>query len=257
MISKEIKEITKEKYLKKGYNPERFETFWSEYQMCPSFKANQNVQEVGGISEESHFIMRMVTQEKLKEVFQAMKLDLNDPNIQEEEENIGTPGRIAKVWCGANLKDDTELGCGRWIDKPRIAVFPNTNTNTNIPITKRIDLVSNCSHHFISFNTLARGDSYAIISYIPDEQVLGISKLQRITDWVSRRFWLQEDLTKAIYDEIVEVAQTSSVYIKIVNAVHGCEQLRGPQSNDGAFSSEMYGGKFKDSEMRKQVNRSI
>ena len=86
---------------------------------------------------------------------------------------------------------------------------------------------------------------------------MGISKLQRLTDWIARRFWLQEDVTKAIYDEIADAAQTKSVYVKIVNAVHGCEFFRGAQSRDGAFSSEMYGGKFEDPEMRAEVMRSV
>ena len=251
--------LVQQKYVLAGYNPEMFENYYEEYKQCPSFDINENVEVVGGISEQAHFIMRMIVQEKMKDVFEAMKINLSDDNVTEDQEqgNIGTPGRMAKVWMGANLSDMSELGSGRWNKKPRLASFPNTNTDTSIPITKRIDLVSNCSHHMISFNTLSRPDSYAIISYIPDEHVLGISKLQRLTDWVSRRFWLQEDLTDALYKEISDAARTKSVYVKIVNAVHGCEQLRGAQSNDGAFSSEKYGGKFKKSRMREQVDRSI
>jgi GTP cyclohydrolase I len=188
-----------------------------------------------------------------------MKINLKDPNVAEEliDGNIGTPGRIAKLWMGADNNDDSELGCGRWAKKPRLAVFPNTSTSTDIPIIKRVDVISNCSHHLVSFNTKSRPDSYAIIAYIPDKFVLGISKLQRLTDWISRRFWLQEDLTQTLYNEICLAAKTDSVYIKLVNLVHGCESLRGAQSSDGAFSSEMYGGKFIDHKMREQVDRSI
>jgi len=247
-----------ERYLVR-YEEHTFNRAMAEYILLDDFKINQNVEEVNGISEEAHYIMRLMTQYHITKAFKAMKVTLDDPNVEEnlEEGNIGTPGRLAKVWCGSNLSDSSELGSGRWTKEPRIAVFPNTNTSKDIPITKRIDLVSNCSHHLISFNTLNRPDSYAIISYIPDEFVLGISKLQRLTDWISRRFWLQEDVTSAIYDKIADAAQTDSVYVKIVNAVHGCEQLRGAQSNDGAFSSEMFGGMFTDPEMRKQVDRSI
>ncbi len=235
------------------------------YNELPDFKVNENIYDITGeyssviYNDSVHNVMRLATQFYLTKAFGAMKIDFSDPNIQEvvEDGNIGSPGRLAKVWVGANNTDDTELGVGRWTSRPRIASFPNTNTNTKIPITKRVDLISNCSHHFITFSTLARTDSYAVISYIPDQHVLGISKLQRLTDWVSKRFWLQEDLTLAIYDEICSVAQTESVYVKIVNAVHGCEFFRGAQSRDGSFSSEMYGGKFEDASLRQQVDRSI
>ncbi len=233
------------------------------YQALPEFKANENIydslEEGVGYNDDVHLVMRLTTQFYLTRAFRAMKFKMDDPNVAEvlEDGNIGTPGRIAKVFCGADTKDDTELGVGRWTPRPRIAAFPNTNTDTKIPITKRVDLVSNCSHHGIVFSTLTRADSYAVISYIPDKFVLGISKLQRLTDWVARRYHLQEDLTLDIYNEIAAVAQTKSVYVKIVNAVHGCEFFRGAQSRDGSFSSEMYGGKFEDPEMRQQVDRSI
>ncbi len=241
-----------------------FESVFGVYLDLPKFKANENIFDTLGeraeiYTDDVHSITRLATQFYLKRAFEAMKIDLDDPNTMEviADGNIGTPGRLAKVFCGANTNDDTELGVGRWTKKPRIAVFPNENTDTKIPITKRVDLISNCSHHFIPFSTLTRDDSYAVVSYIPDKFVLGISKLQRLTDWIARRFWLQEDVTKAIYDEIADAAQTKSVYVKIVNAVHGCEFFRGAQSRDGAFSSEMYGGKFEDPEMRAEVMRSV
>lgn len=226
----------------------------TEYDNIKVFAPNGNINDTQQISDEAHFIMRMNTQWHLTQAFKAMKMDINDDNITEDLEygNIGTPGRIAKVWTGFDTHDDQELGSGRWSKKPRLASFPNTG-NKHIPITKRVDVISNCSHHFITFSSLARPDSYAIISYIPDESVLGISKLQRLTDWISQRFFLQEDLTKMIYDEISSVAQTDSVYVGLFNLVHGCESFRGAKSSDGAFTSEYYGGAFNDVELRKQV----
>jgi len=248
-----IKQFVKERYLKQGFK--NFNKSWKEYEEIRNFAPNGNVFEGDkGVSDEAHFIMRMCTQYYLTKAFEAMKIDLSDDNVSEnlDEGNIGTPGRIAKVWTGFDTHDDMELGGGRWNRKPRLASFPNTG-NSNIPITKRVDIVSNCSHHFIPFHTLARPDSYAIISYIPDKKVLGISKLQRVANWVSQRFWLQEDLTKALYEEIAEVAETNSVYVGLYNVVHGCESLRGAKSNDGAFTSEYYGGAFEDPELRRQI----
>jgi GTP cyclohydrolase I len=58
-----------------------------------------------------------------------------------------------------------------------------------------------------------------------------------------------------IYEEIAEVAETDSVYVKLYNNVHTCESLRGAQSEDGAFTSEYYGGDFEDAEIRKQIQQ--
>jgi len=229
------------------------------YENTKAFAANGNIFETEDSNEwddKVHFIMRWTTGNYIKKAFEAMKIDITDPNIAQnlDEGNIGSFQRIAKVWCGHDTNDDTELGCGRWSKRPRLARFPNTGKKS-IPITKRIDVISNCSHHFITFSSKARPDSYAVISYIPNKFVLGISKLQRVADWVSRRFFLQEDLTKMLYDEISKVAETESVYVGLFNMVHGCETFRGAQSSDGAFTSEYYGGDFEDINLRESVKR--
>jgi len=69
--------------------------------------------------------------------------------------------------------------------------------------------------------------------------------LQRIANWVSQRYFLQEDLTKALYDEISDIADTKSVYVILKNIEHTCQNLRGVKATDGGFTSEHYGGKFK------------
>ncbi len=241
-------DFVREKF-NKQYPKGNFNLFWNEYNSLQDFKISDNVESVGGISEEAHFIMRTITEYHFVQAFKAMKIDLNDPNVSGEK---GTPYRITKMYTGNGLDDDSELLSGRWSNRPAIANFPNEN-GQRFPITKRVDIVSVCSHHLAPFSTLFRDGAYALISYIPDKKVLGISKLQRIVDWVSRRGHLQENLTKMIYDEISKAAETASVYVKLSGLVHTCESLRGTQSNEGSFSSEYYGGDFDNIELRREV----
>ena len=252
-MTKIEREFIKERFNNR-YGSRNFNRYLKEYKEIKSFAPNGNIFDEQTITDEVHFIMRTATQFHITEAFKAMRIDLNDDNVTEvfSDGNIGTPGRIAKVWCGDGTHDDRELGSGRWSVKPRLASFPNTGNKT-IPITKRVDIISNCSHHNIVFSTLQREDSYAVISYIPDEEVLGISKLQRITDWVSQRYWLQEDLTKKLFDEVALVAKTESVLVALINVTHGCESFRGAKANDGAFTSMHYGGKFEDADIRNSV----
>jgi GTP cyclohydrolase I len=276
-MSKKMKDYIKKRYMLEFYqvafdNSEElsdnieneFAVNYQLYLNLPTFKANENIHEVmsldnnyirADINDRVHFIMRMATEYYLSKALEAMKVDLNDPNIHEDryDGNIGTAGRIAKVWCGKDMSDISELGSGRWNRKPRIAAFPNTDIDSSIPITKKVDLISNCSHHFISFNSLSKESSYAIISYIPEDQVIGISKLQRLTDYIAKRFWLQEDLARMLYEGMVEITNTKSVYVGLFDIVHGCEMLRGPRSNDGSFTTECYGGKFKKKSLRNSV----
>ena len=244
-----LKEYVEEKFQKK-YSKHDFVSAWNEYNQLADFKISDNVENVGGISEEAHFVMRIITEYHFQQAFKAMKIDMDDPNVGGEN---GTPYRVAKMYCGSNLDDDAELLSGRWSNRPQIASFPN-ESGQKYPITKRVDIVSVCSHHTAPFSTLFRDGSYAVISYIPDQKVLGISKLQRIVDWVSRRGHLQENLTKMIFDEVSKAAETESVYVKLNGLVHTCESLRGTQSSEGAFTSEYYGGEFSKYEIRREVS---
>jgi len=250
----------------KKYSKNSFDKSWKEYQKIKPFKINENIFETNpdiNYTKEVQYIVKLCATYYLTAAFSAMKIDLTDPNVLRDKivGNIGTPGRIAKMWVGANLSDDTELLSGRWIKSPRLASFPEDDGSDfgfpltkGIPITKRVDVVAVCSHHTAPFSSMFRPDAYALVSYIPDGKMLGISKLQRITDYVARRGWLQEDLTKAIYKEVANAAGTPNVYVRLYNMVHNCEFLRGAQSSDGCFTSEYYGGEFeKNPEIRKQV----
>jgi GTP cyclohydrolase I len=250
----DLRQFLIERFCRK-YSCDNFEAVFGAYKEITEFDLNQNVFSVSeNFNDELLYMARLVTQYYLTLAFKAMKVNLDDANTTEalEEGNIGTPGRLAKMWTASGLDDSTELLAGRWTKPPRMASFPNTHKQ-KIPITKRIDLVSCCSHHIAPFSSFFREDAYAVVSYIPDEKVLGISKLQRVVDWIARRGWLQEDLTKEIFEEVAKVAETESVYVKLCNISHTCESLRGAQAKDGAFTTEYYGGEFNDPEVRKQI----
>ena len=251
VFTDQIKAFIGERY--RGKEP--FEDMWELYVLLPTFDLNENVLDVtSNYNSDVQQIVRLATQFYLTKAFEAMRINLNDPNTEEDlsHGNIGTPGRLAKMWVGSDLSDSSELLSGRWTKAPRMASFPNTHKQ-KLPITKRVDLVSCCSHHIAPFSSFFRDDAYAIVSYIPDKKVLGISKLQRVVDWIGRRGWLQEDLCRTIFEKISAVAETESVYVKLYNISHTCESLRGSQTQDGAFTTEYYGGEFNDPEIRRQI----
>ena len=253
----------KEKYEKRFGSLENFEKDLKLYKEIEPFHANQNFHEmltdyskrnelpdVEGrfVKNKSlrygvHWIMRSLATYYMEEAFEAMKIDLDDPNTKENALLKSTPGRVVKMWCGNDPEDITELGSGRWNPEPYISTFPNTSDTHEI-VTKEVDLVSCCSHHFLPFSTFDGGK--AIIKYRPNKFVLGISKLQRFTNWAARRFWLQEDLTRYLGEQIKRIADTEDVYIRLEGLVHGCEKFRGANSKDGSLTTEYKSGCFKD-----------
>lgn len=263
-----LMEFVKNHYFAKfpDQTEEDFQLNWELYEKLPAFGANENIHEfIAGnrdeykldlsdeewnyiksepIKPEVHWLIRMCAQYYMTKAFEAMKIRLNDPNITEQNLGKGSPGRVVKLWCGSDPDDTTELGSGRWNKEPTLSVFPNPGTES--VIIKQVDLVSNCSHHFLPFSTLDGGR--AIIAYKPTEYVIGISKLSRFCNWAARRFWLQEDLTEYLGKTIQKVAKTEDVYIRLEGIVHGCEKFRGTNSKNGSLDTEFRGGCFKHQE---------
>lgn len=217
------------------------------------------------IDEPTLFAMRWVAGLKFSEVLDVLKFDQADSNLVQDLSvgNIGTAQRWTKTVTGDSLECDNEMMCGRYATPPRIATFPSDEEYGAFDmvhkgaVTKRIDISSVCSHHFLPYGSMLSEGAYAIVSYIPGDFVLGISKLQRVADWVCRRPTIQEDLTKDLYLAISEAAQTKDVYVGIFNAVHTCEKLRGAQAQDSGLTTQHFGGAFYDEKLRDSVLLSV
>jgi GTP cyclohydrolase I len=124
-----------------------------------------------------------------------------------------TPRRVAKAW----LKD---LIVGSISDEPNITVFPNDENYDGLVIQSGIPIVSMCAHHNLSFT------GFATVAYVPAENVIGLSKLNRIVEWFSRRPQMQESLTQQIHDYIAEKMDCPSVAVSIA-CKHTCCSHRG------------------------------
>lgn len=194
-------------------------------------KANENYTEKFGLdlTEEQFNNMKEAVTHHIHMAMLAMRIEF-------DENTKDTPARIAKMWLGGFVGDDRELGSGRFAPPVRIPTFPNEH-KTKTPITKEVRIVSNCSHHFVPFWGKAK------ISYVPGEYVLGLSKLQRLVDWVCQRFWLQEDLTWEIHRIIQEAAGTEHVSVELLDIEHGCAVFRGVKT-EGGFTTEAKTGMF-------------
>lgn len=191
------------------------------FEMMDDMNINLSHEEVENVV----LYIRAATEVCLEKAFYFMKITL-------DENTADTPKRIAKVWCGDSLECDTELGGGRFSKPVRIPSFPNTRGDRKW-ITKKARLISTCSHHFLPFT----GD--VEISYRPGNFVIGISKIQRIVNYVANRFWLQEDLTAEIHRQIRTAAKVEDEDVKVrIVAKHGCEMHRGVKNEGCDFITE-------------------
>jgi GTP cyclohydrolase I len=243
--------------------------FGKNFWRPPSFPAVGNIYDYLPLGEEfqveTHFIMKAVAQWHVERALLALKFDIeNDPNMKKDhKDNIGTAGRVVKVWGGAHLDPENirEYGEGRFTHPPRLAAFPNPQPSleVNNPVIVKIDnagLGSVCSHHLLPYNIMPDGHSRIIIAYIPEKIVLGLSKIGRFVEWCMNRPSLQEEMTVLIHQKIMTAAETEHIFVSLQNLAHTCEITRGAK-HYSTTTTERYSGKFKDAGLRREVLESV
>lgn len=164
----------------------------------------------------------------------ALKINWrNDPHA------IDTPTRVAKAWI-----NDIIWGCVN--DLAEVKSFPNTEGYTGLICQTKIPVVSLCCHHHQPFVGVAH------VAYIPGSSkkdlVIGLSKLNRVVDWYSRRPNIQESLTKQIHDKVDELCQGNRGVAVVIESQHNCVKCRGIK-HDSVMKTSQLSGYFHTNEI--------
>ena len=156
--------------------------------------------------------------EKIKEHLEEIMKILE---IERTESNKNTPLRVAKMWVNelfANVNNAhmKEL-------KETMTVFPN-EYQSDMVIVRDIDFNSTCEHHFLPFS------GKVTIGYVPNDVIIGLSKLPRVVKYFSKKPQLQEKLTTEIGEFLVEMLEPHALFVE-VEATHQCVKCRGAESD--------------------------
>ena len=117
-------------------------------------------------------------------------------------------------------------------------------------IVKDIELYSLCEHHILPFFGKAH------IAYIPNGNVVGLSKIPRIVDIFARRLQVQERLTEQILDCINDTLKPQGVAV-VIEASHMCMMMRGVQKQNSVTTTSGFSGSFKNMETRTEFLKLI
>ena len=120
-----------------------------------------------------------------------------------------------------------------------ITVFENVYNYNNIISSGHIDFVSLCEHHLLPFA------GYAHIGYIPNEKIIGLSKLSRVVDIYTKRLQDQERITIQVANEIMNILNPKGVVV-LLTAKHLCNIARGVEKKDSNMTTIIYRGVFED-----------
>ena len=117
--------------------------------------------------------------------------------------------------------------------------FGDVQGYDDMVIQKNISLQSHCEHH------LAPIIGVAHLAYIPNQKVVGLSKLARVVEVFSKRLQTQERLTMQIANVLMEALDAKGVAVSI-DATHQCMTMRGIKKEQATTVTNYYLGKFKE-----------
>lgn len=169
-----------------------------------------------------------------REIMHVLGLDLNDDSLK------GTPERVAKmyvkeIFSGLDPKN-----------KPEPTLFENKYQYQQMLVEKDIQFYSNCEHHFVPIIGKAH------VAYIANGKVVGLSKINRIVQYIAKRPQVQERMTVQIANELKEALQTDDVAV-IIDAQHLCVSSRGIKDVSSSTVTAEYCGAFKNEETRNEL----
>lgn len=172
-------------------------------------------------------------QEHFAKIMETLGLDLTDDSLS------GTPYRVAKMYVkeifnGLNPKN-----------RPDARTFSNGYDYSDMVIEKNIQVTSFCEHHFLPFIGKAH------VAYISKGKVIGLSKINRLVDYFSRRPQVQERLTLQIADALSTAMETDDVAV-FIDSKHLCVSTRGIKDQSSSTITSEFRGAFKEKEVQQK-----
>ena len=169
-----------------------------------------------------------------KEAEEAFKTILSwmgeDPN---REGLLETPKRVVKAfkeYFKGYKEDPTQI-----LDK----TFGDVDGYDDMVVQKNISVQSHCEHH------MAPIIGKAHVAYIPNERVVGLSKIARVVEIFSKRLQTQERLTVQIANSLMEALDAKGVAVTI-DSTHQCMTMRGIKKEQATTVTNFYLGQFKE-----------
>jgi GTP cyclohydrolase I len=173
-------------------------------------------------------------EKSFKDIMSLMGLDLSDDSLTE------TPKRVAKMYVN-------EIFWGLDYEAfPKCTTVDNKMKYNEMVVERNVSVQSNCEHHFVVI------DGLATVAYVPKDKVLGLSKINRIVEYFSKRPQIQERLTEQIFHTLQFILETEDVAV-MIDAKHYCVASRGVEDTGSSTVTSRLGGGFKsDPEVRSE-----
>ena len=165
--------------------------------------------------------------DSMRDIVTTLGLDLRDDSLTE------TPHRIAKMYV------DELFGGLDYSNFPKITAIDNKMNVEEMVKVDNISVISTCEHHFVTIDGASR------VAYIPNNKIIGLSKINRIVRFFAQRPQDQERLTQQILVALQTLLETDDVAVTI-DATHYCVKSRGVMDTNSSTQTTALGGQFKE-----------
>jgi GTP cyclohydrolase I len=165
--------------------------------------------------------------EHFREIMHLLGLDLTDDSL------AGTPRRVAKMYVQEWFRGLNPA------HRPEVRLFENRYQYSQLLLERDITLFSCCEHHFVPIIGKAH------VAYLPGDNVVGLSKLNRVVQYYARRPQVQERLTRQIAEELKQTLHTDNVAV-LIEADHLCVMSRGVNDTSSSTITAEYSGAFQE-----------
>lgn len=167
-----------------------------------------------------------IIEDHFKSIMETLGLDLSDDSLMD------TPKRVAKMYVN-------EIFWGLDYEAfPKCTTVDNKMHYNEMVVERNVSVQSNCEHHFVII------DGLATVAYVPNKKVLGLSKINRIVEYFSKRPQIQERITEQIFHTLCFILETDDVAV-LIDAQHYCVKSRGVEDTGSSTVTVRLGGGFK------------
>lgn len=167
-----------------------------------------------------------IIESRFRDIMETLGLDLSDDSLEE------TPKRYAKM-----LVQEVMWGLD-YEAFPKCTTVANKMHYDEMVVERNVNVQSNCEHHFVII------DGKATVAYIPKGKVLGLSKINRVVEYFSKRPQIQERLTEQVYHALQYILGTDDIAV-VIDAQHYCVKSRGVEDVGSSTVTAKLGGCFK------------
>ncbi len=160
-----------------------------------------------------------------RQIMEELGLDTHNPSLED------TPRRVAKMYVQELFRGlDTS-------NKPVYKLFNNDKGYKDILLQRQISFVSCCEHHFAPIQGVAH------VAYLPKDKLIGLSKINRLVQYIASKPQVQENLTQEIAQELQSALGTDSVAV-LLEATHFCVCGRGVGDVGSRTHTRCFSGAF-------------